>query len=53
MLSASIKVNSAEISFKTPSLPDAASGKPKEKDVILPLLFEQSCKLIFKICQRM
>jgi hypothetical protein len=40
MLSASIKVNSADISFKTLSLPDAASGKPKEEDVILPLLFE-------------
>jgi hypothetical protein len=40
ILAAIIKVNSADITFKTLSLPDAASGKPNEDEVILPLLFE-------------
>lgn len=40
ILSAIIKVNSAETTFKTLSLPEAAAGQPKEQDVILPLLFE-------------
>jgi hypothetical protein len=40
ILAAIIKVNSADITFKTLSLPDAASGKPMEDEVILPLLFE-------------
>jgi hypothetical protein len=40
ILAAIIKVNSADTTFKTLSLPEAASGKPKEDEVILPLLFE-------------
>jgi hypothetical protein len=40
ILAAIIKVNSADTTFKTLSLPDAASGKPNEDEVILPLLFE-------------
>jgi hypothetical protein len=40
ILAAIIKVNSADTTFKTLSLPDAASGKPNDDEVILPLLFE-------------
>jgi hypothetical protein len=40
ILAAIIKVNSADTTFKTLSLPDAVSGKPNEDEVILPLLFE-------------
>jgi len=40
MLSACIKVDSAETKFKTLPLPESAAKEPKECDVILPLLFE-------------
>ena len=40
MLSACIKVDSAETKFKTLPLPALAANEPKEADVILPLLFE-------------
>jgi hypothetical protein len=40
ILSAIIKVNSADTTFKTLSLPDAAAGSSNEDEVILPLLFE-------------
>lgn len=41
MLVANIQVKSVETTFKTLPLPDAAKGaKPKDSDIILPLLFE-------------
>lgn len=41
MLSAKIKVKLVETEFKTLALPETAAGaKPKEADVVLPLLFE-------------
>lgn len=40
MLSAKIKADSTETSFQTLPLPPSAAGKPKDADVILPLLFE-------------
>jgi hypothetical protein len=40
MLSATVKVDKTETSFKTLTLPESARSQPKEADVILPLLFE-------------
>lgn len=40
MLSASIKIKSAQSTFRTLPMPESAAGKAKEADVILPLLFE-------------
>jgi hypothetical protein len=41
MLAADIQVKSIETEFKTLPLPDAAKGaKPKDSDVILPMLFQ-------------
>jgi hypothetical protein len=41
MLAADIQVKSIETDFKTLPLPDAAKGaKPKDSDIILPLLFQ-------------
>ena len=40
MLASSIKIDSAETSFKTLPLPDAAAEQAKDNGVILPLLFE-------------
>jgi hypothetical protein len=45
MLSAKIKADSTETSFQTLPLPASAAGKPKEADVILPLLFEATLHL--------
>lgn len=40
MLSATIKVDKTETTFKTLPLPDSAKGQPMDADVILPLLLE-------------
>lgn len=45
MLSAKIKCESTKTVFKTLPLPPSAAGKPKEADVILPLLFEAHIEL--------
>jgi hypothetical protein len=45
MLSAKIKSESAHTVFKTLPLPPSAAGKPKESDVVLPLLFEAHVQL--------
>jgi hypothetical protein len=45
MLSAKIKSGSVKTSFKTLPLPSSAAGKPKEADVVLPLLFEANLQL--------
>lgn len=48
MLASIIKVNSAEIAFKTQPLPEACKNLPRkddDPDVILPLLFEVDMKI--------
>lgn len=45
MLSASVKVTSAQSNFKTLPFPGGAGGQSKEADVILPLLFEVSLEV--------
>jgi len=49
MLASIIKVNSAEIAFKTQPLPEACKNLPRkddDPDIILPLLFEVHMKII-------
>jgi hypothetical protein len=45
MLSAKIKSGSVKTNFKTLPLPPSAAGKPKEADVVLPLLFEANLEV--------
>ena len=48
MLASIIKVNTAEIAFKTQPLPESIANMPKkagDPDVILPLLFEADMKI--------